>query len=232
MIRTYKDITYALARSERKTASIYIERDGKVAVLAPASLTDRQIESLIESKRRWIYTGLAEWRDLNATRVQRSFVNGEGFLYLGRSYRLRLVESQDTPLVLKNGYFCLLRDGSTAGGDGFDDAFRDFYRRKGMERIPRRVAFYQMKMGVEAGPIRVLELKNRWASCSSKGNLNFHWKCMMAPPTIIDYIAVHELAHISQPNHSPAFWNEVDKILPDYRDRKGWLRTHGAGMDV
>jgi len=232
MIKMYKDIIYALSRSERKTASIYIERDGKVAVLVPSTLTDRQIEGLIESKRRWIYTSLAEWRDLNATRVQRSFVNGEGFLYLGRSYRLRLVEAQDKPLVLKDGYFCLRHDGRAAGDEGFDEAFKEFYRSKGMDRIPRRVAVYQAKMGVEAGQVRVLDLKNRWASCSSKGNLNFHWRCMMAPPTIIDYIAVHELAHLNHPNHTQAFWNEVDKIMPDFGERKGWLRIHGAGMDL
>ena len=231
-MRTYKDITYALARSERKTASIYIERDGNVTVLVPSSLTEPQIEGVIESKRSWIYKGLADWRDLNATRVQRAYVNGEGFLYLGRSYRLCLVEFQDQPLTLKNGYFCLRSDLNSMNMGSFLDAFKEFYRSKGMARIPDRVAAFEAKMGVKAESVRVLELKNRWASCSPKANLNFHWKCMMAPPTIIDYIAVHELAHISHPNHSPAFWNEVDKILPDYRDRKEWLRTNGAGMDV
>jgi predicted metal-dependent hydrolase len=232
MIRTYKDITYALARSERKTASIYIERDGKVSVLAPASLSDSQIEGLIESKRHWIYKGLAEWRDLNATRVPRAYVNGEGYLYLGRSYRLRMVESQDQPLVLKNGYFCLRDGGRPTSHDGFSEVFKEFYRQKGTEKIPRRVSFFQPKMGVEARAIRVLDLKNRWASCSSGGSLNFHWKCMMAPPTILDYIAVHELAHMRYTNHTRSFWNEVDKILPDYRDRKEWLRVNGAGMDL
>jgi predicted metal-dependent hydrolase len=232
MIRTYKDITYALSRSERKTASIYIERDGNVTVFVPSTLTEPQIEGLIENKRSWIYRGLAEWRDLNATKVQRSYVNGEGFLYLGRSYRLCLVESQDQSLVLKNGYFCVRRDREPTNLDGFLDAFKDFYRRKGMERIPRRVSAYEAKMGVEAKAIKVLDLKNRWGSCSSTGNVNFHWKCMMAPPTIIDYIVVHELAHLRYPNHTRAFWNELDKTLPDYRDRKDWLRVNGAGMDL
>jgi len=232
MIRTYKDITFALSRSERKTASIYIERDGNVSVLVPSSLTEQQIEGLIESKRYWIYKGLAEWRDLNATKVQRAYVNGEGFLYLGRSYRLCLVESQGQPLLLKNGYFCLQNSSSTMSDEGVFDAFKEFYRRKGMERIPRRVLAFQAKMGVDAKSIKVMELKNRWASCSISGNLNFHWKCMMAPPTIIDYIVVHELAHIRYPNHTSGFWNEVDKTMADYRDRKNWLRTNGAGMDL
>lgn len=88
-------------------------------------------------------------------------------------------------------------------------------------------------MGVETGQIRVMELHHRWASCSvATGDLNFHWKCLMAPLSILDYIIVHELAHLKYNNHSDAFWNEVDKIMPDHRERKAWLRVNGAGMDL
>ena len=114
MMRTYKDIQYTLKRSQRKTASIYVERDGQVTVLVPRELTDRQVDELLESKRKWIYRNLAEWHDLNATRVEREYVNGEGFLYLGRSYRLKLVTDQDEPLLLKDGYFCLRADHKAA----------------------------------------------------------------------------------------------------------------------
>ncbi len=87
-------------------------------------------------------------------------------------------------------------------------------------------------MDLTPNGIRVIDLKNRWASCTPEGKLNFHWKCMMSPATILDYIVVHELAHLIHPNHSAAFWNEVDKVLPDYGERKEWLRVHGAGMDL
>ena len=87
-------------------------------------------------------------------------------------------------------------------------------------------------MGVQSKSVRVMDLKHRWASCSPGGNVNFHWKCMMAPPTVIDYIIVHELAHLRHANHTRAFWNLVDKLLPDYQDRKEWLRVNGAWMDL
>ena len=87
-------------------------------------------------------------------------------------------------------------------------------------------------MGVQSKAVKVMELKNRWASCSPSGNVNFHWKCMMAPLTIIDYIVVHELAHLLHKNHTAAFWNTIDKILPDYQERKEWLRVQGAGMGL
>ena len=97
------DINYEVVRSRRRTADIVIERDGRVLVRAPEEIPPEKIEDIIASKRYWIYKNLAEWRDLNATRVLREFRNGEGFLYLGRSYRLLLVANQDEPLLLKGG---------------------------------------------------------------------------------------------------------------------------------
>ena len=230
MIRAFKDIEYTLIRSRRKTASIYIERDGKVSVLVPEKLTARQVEDILESKRKWIYQSLAEWQDLNANRIQRDYVNGEGFLYLGRSYRLKLVSDLPEPLMLKDGYFCLRATKGSA--PDADAVFREFYRAKGVIRIPPRVVYFQSKMGVKSKSIKIMDLKHRWASCTASGNLNFHWKCMMAPLTVIDYIVVHELAHLIHSNHSAAFWNEVDKVMPDFQERKIWLRDNGAGMDL
>ncbi|MCK4624777.1 MAG: M48 family metallopeptidase [Phycisphaerae bacterium] len=230
MIRSYKDIKYSLRRSKRKTTSIYVERDGQVSVLVPEQFSDAKIDEVIEKKRYWIYQHLAEWHDLNAARVEREYVNGEGFLYLGRSYRLKLVKRQAEPLLLKNGYFCLRLDAKSKSNP--DDVFKDFYRKKGKKRIADRVEYFRAKMGVTPRDVRLMELKNRWASCSATGNLNFHWKCMMAPPTILDYIVVHELAHLIHPNHTDAFWNEVDKVMPNYLERKEWLRVKGAGMGL
>lgn len=230
MIRTYRDIRYTLKRSKRKTASIYVERDGRITFIAPSELSVQQIEKVLEEKRRWIYKNLAEWHDLNATRISRQFVNGEGFMYLGRSYRLKLVPKQAEPLLLKDGHFCLrssLRPAAKASV-----AFHEFYRDKGVVRINERVAHFQARMDVKPKSVKILDLKHRWASWTPGGNLNFHWKCMMAPAKILDYIVVHELTHLIVPSHSAKFWNEVDKVLPDFGERKEWLRVHGAGMDL
>ncbi len=228
-----KDIAYEIVRSRRATADIVIERDGRVLVRAPESIPDERIEDMVEAKRYWIYKNLAEWRDLNATRVLREYRNGEGFLYLGRSYRLLLVADQTEPLLLKNGRFCLRRDLVDEGAiEAAKAAFSDYYIARGAERITQRVSYYAPKVGVTPRDINVRELGNRWASCSPNGNLAFHWKCMMAPQTIIDYIVVHELCHFHHLDHTDAFWNEVDKVIPAYLERKEWLRKHGAGLDV
>lgn len=224
----YKDIEYGLKRSKRKTSSIYIERDGSVSVLVPEQLTKTEIDDIIEGKRYQIYSYLAEWEDANTSRVYREFVSGEGFLYLGRTYRLEIVVNQETPLKLKNGSFLLRKKDLSKARE----IFIDFYRQKGKEKILTRVKHWQSKLGVNPNEVRVMELQNRWGSCTPGGNVNFHWKCMMAPITILDYIIAHELAHLIHSNHSEAFWNELDKVMPDYEKRKNWLKIHGAGMDL
>lgn len=227
------DISYQIVRSRRATADIVIERDGSILVRAPESIPDERIEDMVEAKRYWIYKNLAEWRDLNATRVLREYRNGEGFLYLGRSYRLLLVANQAEPLLLKNGRFCLQRDLVDEGAiEAAKTAFRDYYIARGIERILQRLNYFAPKVGVTPHGIDVRELGNRWASCSPNGNLAFHWKCMMAPQSIIDYIVVHELCHFHHLDHTDAFWNEVDKVIPNYGERKEWLRVNGAGLDV
>ena len=219
---------YTIKRSQRKTLSIYLERDGSICVLAPEGFTDEMIQDIVRQKSYQLYKYLAEREELTATRTFREIASGESFLYLGRNYRLRFIDEQNVPLRLKDGYFLLRRQDQGRA----QEVFKEFYRQKGQQRIADRVNYFKQVMGVDTATIRVMELQNRWASCSANGDLNFHWKCMMAPLTILDYIIVHEMAHLRHDNHSEAFWNEVDKILPDYRERKTWLRFNGAGMDL
>ena len=213
---SYNDINFELKKSARKTVSIYIERDGAVTVLAPEPYDMKVIEEILEAKRSWIYRSLAEWEDLNRTRVEREFVNGEGFPYLGSTYRLQIVDDASNDLSLKNGRFMLKRAVlSEARGE-----FIRFYKEKGKLRFPKFVEQNAQKMGLQPSAIRVQELKNRWASCSADGTLNFHWRCMMAPLSAIEYIVVHELAHLIHPNHTPEFWCAVEKVLPTIRGLK------------
>ena len=142
-----ENIAYEVVRSRRATADIVIERDGRLLVRAPVSVSDERIEDLVAAKRYWIYRNLAEWRDLNATRVLREYRNGEGFLYLGRSYRLLLVADQEEPLLLKGGRFCLRRDLVDDGGmEAARAAFGAYYIAHGIERITRRQSGVPLEM--------------------------------------------------------------------------------------
>ncbi|OUS09085.1 metal-dependent hydrolase [Gammaproteobacteria bacterium 42_54_T18] len=227
-LNSYKDIDYTLKRSARKTTSIYIERDGSVSVLAPEPFDQEKIEQIIEKKRSWIYRNLAEWEDLNRTHIQRQYVNGESFLYLGRNYRLQLVEDKENPLIFRNGQFFLSRN---AVPDA-PELFKQFYKTKLLKKLEDRLSLYASKMSQQPAGIRVMELKNRWGSCSSQGSLNFHWKCAMLPLSVLDYVIVHELAHIQHQNHSPAFWRVVEKVMPGYEEQKNWLKFNGASMSL
>jgi predicted metal-dependent hydrolase len=232
--RRIKDIDYLLLPgTERKTTDIVIERDGVVTVHPPKGITPDKVDAIVVSKRMWIYKNLAEWRDLNATAVVREWVNGESFLYLGRSYRLSLIAGQKADLKLKEGRFCLKRSLIDQGGEpAAKKAFETFYLIKGENRLSKRLDYFSPRVGVKPAGLKVKDLGFRWASCTKNNLVQFHWKCMMAPPKIIDYMMVHELCHMHHRNHTLAFWNEVDKVMPDYRERKLWLKSHGAGLDL
>ena len=233
-LRQVRDIRYhLLPGAERQTTDIVIERNGLITVRPPAYMTPEQVDETVLSRRMWIYGNLAQWRDLNTARVVREWVNGESFLYLGSSYRLLLVDQQDEALKLKDGRFQLRRSVvDTTGREGAQQAFEEFLKSKGLPRIIDRVAKFSPKVGVTPGKVQLKELGFRWASCAANGDLRFHWKCLMAPLKVIDYIVVHELCHMRYRDHSDAFWNEVDKVLPDYRERKEWLRQRGANLDL
>lgn len=228
-----QDIEFTLIRSDRKTADIVIERSGDVIVRAPVGVDDEKVLEAVADRALWVHRSLAEWEDLNSSRRHRPLVQGQGFAYLGRSYRLKFVADADVPLRLKNGRWELsealvAREGEPAARK----AFRDFYIARGTQIFEDRVQSLAPLVGVEPGEVAVKELGYHWASCGAGGALHFHWKTLMAPQSVIDYIVVHELCHLRHSDHSDAFWNEVDKVLPRYRERKHWLRVNGAGLDL
>jgi predicted metal-dependent hydrolase len=227
------EIEFTLLRSPRKTADIVVERDGSVVVRAPRSVSTAQIERAIDRRAGWVHRALAEWGELNGRRSRRALVPGSGIPYLGRNFRLKLIKDATEPLTLRSGRWELSEDLIAAHSEPrVRKAFRDFYITKGGPLLASRVDAFAKKVGVHTGKVSVRELGFHWASCGKAGALTFHWKLLMAPATAIDYVVVHELCHLRHRDHSKAFWNEVDKVLPRYRERKDWLRRHGASLDL
>ena len=99
-----------------------------------------------------------------------------------------------------------------------------------LKYIPERVKYFAPIVGVNYSRITIRNQKTRWGSCSTKGGLNFNCLLMLMPPEVIDYVVVHELCHRKEMNHSPAFWAEVEKVLPDYKVAKKWLKDYGAEL--
>lgn len=221
-------IDIKIIKSKRKTISIFIERDGSVSARVPENISDDGLTQVLKSKEYQIHKNLAEWEQLNDKKTNREYVNGQSFLYLGRNYRLSFVNEGDKKLVLKNGRFLLPKQFQNKA----KDLFVEFYKEKLNEKIHPILARYKGQIGVNPNDVKVMELQHRWASCSTKGNLNFHWKCAMAPIDVLNYIVVHELVHLIHPNHTHAFWNEIDKVIPNYDRLMRWLKENGAGMDL
>ena len=223
------DIDITIEKTDRrKTVSIFIERNGSVRVLAPVTVSDEKVEAAVKSREYQIFKKLARWKELNQGKVNREFVNGQSFLYLGRNYRLTITENQEVPLKISGGFFHL----DTKHLSKADKLFKEFYRDKAEKKIKERMKLIEEKFQHKPTTIKVLELQNRWASWTPKNGLNFHWKCIMAPVSVLDYIITHEMVHLKFPNHSTEFWNELDKKMPNYREHENWLKQNGVKMSL
>jgi predicted metal-dependent hydrolase len=219
------DLTFALKRSRRrKTLGITIERDGELVLTAPEGISVEEIERLTRQKGLWIYRKLAEREFLIGPTREKEYVPGETFYYLGRAYRLRLIDGTDVPpLRLQHGWFELRRDSAEQG----EQHFSTWYATHGSPWLARRIDLYAPRVGVEPAPLRVQDLGYRWGSCGS-ASLNFHWRALQLPTQAIDYVVVHELVHIVEPRHDHVFWSRVARAMPDYEARKSWLAEHGG----
>jgi predicted metal-dependent hydrolase len=225
-------------RTGRTSLGISIERDGSVIVNAPQDVDSTAIEKFVSSKRLWIHQKLTYKKETNKEKIRRDFVNGQGFLYLGKSYRLRLIKygantadkkaKDSCCLRFNHGYFEL----SASEQFRAREHFVNWYKNKTEEQLKARLPRYVGRIGAEVKGFRVLDLGNRWASCGAKGMLNFNWRTVMAPIWVFDYILVHELAHMIQKGHTKKFWGIVARVISDYQEHEAWLQDHGVELDI
>lgn len=225
MTLTVNDIDFQVVRSHRKTVGIYIERDGSVMLRAPLDATDKRLAQVVEQKLSWIYRTLAMWKEMNAQTPLREFVSGETFYVNGQACLLDIRSDAREPLYLDGDRLVLSR----AQVGKADELMRSMYRKLGYEQLPQLIDRFAPRMGVKPGQLRVWELKNRWASCSEAGNLNFHWRVLALPQDIQMYLVVHELSHLKHHNHGKEFWGLVDKTMPNWKAAAEWLRVNGLG---
>jgi predicted metal-dependent hydrolase len=212
-----------LQRPERQTLEITVERDASLSIKAPGSVTLEQIESFVAAKQEWIYRKLAQKDAFLGTPVVKQFVNGEGFEYLGRNYRLRLLDVQDLPVKLVRGRLGMRRDVVSEGVS----ALRRWYQSVGEPWLRRRMQPWSNRMGAEHVDLHVTHLGYRWGSTRGADRINIHWATLQLPPSAIDYVLVHELAHLHEANHTSAFWDRVERAMPDYEARMAQLAQLG-----
>jgi predicted metal-dependent hydrolase len=222
------DLQFTIRRSSRRrTMQITVERTGELILSAPPEVSIDQLREFVSQKRFWIYTKLAEKDRLQRKVPRKEFVDGEGFLYLGRTYRLKIVETQDMPLKLVNGRFTLRHDAQVSARE----CFIRWYSERARIWLSSRVSDYQSRMEVAPAGVKVQDLGYRWGSCGKGNWLYFHWKTILLPVRIAEYVVVHEIAHLHEPHHTPAFWLRVERAMPDYAQRRAWLAEHGIDVE-
>jgi predicted metal-dependent hydrolase len=211
-----------LIRSKRRTFAIEINQDGGLIVRAPSHASKAEIAHLLEEKKSWILSKKRLAFEQALETPPKKFTPGEEFLYLGTSYPLEIVEGDHPLLVLKDRFFL--------AADVQDEAqavFTDWYRGQAAQVITERAACQAQKYGFSYSKVRINNAKTRWGSCGPKGSLNFPWRLVMAPLEVIDYVIVHELVHLRIRNHSKDFWDSVAQIMPDFKQRRKWIKDHG-----
>jgi predicted metal-dependent hydrolase len=214
---------YKIIRTKRKTIALQITDDATLIVKAPFGVSEKAIKNVVIKHKDWIEKKKKDILARDPKFVKKEFVNGEGFLYLGRYYKLSIVDKQNFPLIFNNNSFYLLKDYLPVA----EKIFITWYKKMAYEKISDRVKWYAKKRNFVYNKINITNANQRWGSCSPKKNLNFSWRLIMAPLPVIDYVVVHELVHIEEKNHSKFFWCKVKMLMPDYEKSIDWLKRNG-----
>lgn len=209
-----------LVRSKRKTIALIVERDGSVTVRAPLTMSAIDIEEFVGKHSNWVKEKQLEFQSITPVQL-REYKAGEHFLYLGRSYRLEFSQNAKHKLTLDEAFQLSITQKENA-----EMLFHDWYRKQAARHIPERVTHFAEQFDLKVEKVRITSARTRWGSCSPKGTLSFSWRLMMAPPDVIDYVVIHELAHTVHHNHSKRFWKLVERWLPDYKERRKQLHQY------
>ena len=234
MIEATPGFSVEVVRTRRKKTVAIKITDGRVQVMAPKRLPQKHIDDLIVRKTAWIENKLQMQAETVPVKA-RAYISGESFTYLGDDYRLKLTEDDCREITLGQGQLMLGID------EKLPDVKRENYVRKKLIQWYRENAEMQLKekiehyakiISVEPRSVIVKTYKARWGSCSIEGDIYFNWKLIIAPHRIVDYVVVHELCHMHQHNHSSRFWSCVEQVMPDYRERRQWLKENQRYLDI
>lgn len=218
-----QEIAYQVVRSNRKSVALVIDNEANLIVRAPARMPDAVIDEFVRKKKRWINEKQQQVAVFGEKHTPVVVETGESIMYLGSNYAIIKndgdeVEVSGNELIVPENYDI--------------EALIAWLKGQAMQIISERVTLYANVMGVTPGTVKLSEAKARWGSCSTKNNLNFAWRLVMCPLSVIDYVVVHELSHITYKNHSPAFWARVKTVLPTYEDGQEWLKLNKKLMEI
>lgn len=218
---------FKIIRSGRKTIALEVTSSLSLVVRAPYGLKEEFIRVLIDKSRPWIDRKLKFMRDRNIQSPRKGFLDGENFLYLGKSHRLNILGGLNPPLIFKDAFFL-----NSEYNDSARQLFTNWYKDSAQRKILERVELYSGVSGLKYGKVNITNARHRWGSCGRRNSLNFSWRLIMAPLEIIDYVVVHEIAHLAVKDHSKRFWQKVSQLFPDYKKCRKWLRGNGYLLNI
>ncbi len=216
-----------IVRTRRKTFALIIQRDGSLMVRAPLRATNVQIQELVQKKEKWIKAKQQVARQFYQKTLPKEYVIGESFTYLGKSFKLAVIEYQIEALTLSDQFYL-----SKSALPVAESVFKEWYKQRAYEVITSRVEWFASRNGYHYQRVKVTEARTRWGSCGPRGSLNFTWRLVMAPMRVIDYVVIHELVHLKEKNHSKAYWNKVKLLMPDYQQQIDWLNANGHTLNL
>lgn len=217
-----------IIRSKRKTLALVVLPGGELLARAPLHLPLARIEAFVQRHAAWVEKARARAASQPGLPGSQGFIDGELFPYLGQYYPLRLTPATRPALALRAGEFQLAASAQSCAGN----VFQRWYRAQAQRELPQRVEQLARAHAMQFARLRISSARTRWGSCSARGTLSFTWRLMLAPAEIIDYVIIHELCHLREPNHSADFWELVGKLLPDFAARRKWLKEHGARLGI
>jgi predicted metal-dependent hydrolase len=192
---------------------------GELLVHAPRSLSQEAIHRVIDKNRAWIDKKLGERREAWA-RLE----NGKVY-FRGQALNAELISPGPAGIRLDEGVLVICLEQCSQDPWPYLLAW---YRQAAETLFTGRVHYFAARMGLAPPPLEVRNWRRRWGDCRPDGRLRFNWRLVLLPPDSLDYVVVHELAHLIVPGHPPRFWQEMGKHLPDYADHRGWLKAYGA----
>lgn len=223
------ELNYQIVRSpKRKTLTISVERDRTIIIHAPEGTPEEEVHKIVDAKRQWILEKLRhpqKYRD-RPHAPGKEVVNGESALYLGRDYRIEITETASGEIEFSHLFLV-----PPAHRAKRYEVLRDWYIERAKDKILDRVEQHARELGVEFKTARIVDNLYRWGSCTVGDNVNFNWRLIKAPMFVIDYVIVHELAHLIEANHTADFWSIVRTKTPTMEKAKAWLKEHGQILE-
>lgn len=223
-----KKVNYILRHSSKaKNMRLQIEAASGLCVIVPNRYDVKKIESFMHEKSQWILSKLDRIAAVQRYSENNKLEPGGSVLYMGQKYPLvvRNRGVQQTSIAIQDS--SMIVNWAGKGDPDLDYLVKSWLIGKATDVIMRELESLSLKAGMKYNNVTIKDQKTRWGSCSVKGNLNFNWRLVMAPLSVIAYVILHELAHLVELNHSKKFWAVVETWYPDYRKPKKWLKENG-----